>query len=316
MLVGHATDQEVGSGCTVVLGPPGGMRAAACVRGRATGTRELDALSPQHLVSAVHAILLTGGSAYGLGAADGVMQWLRERGRGFDVGVEVVPIVPAAVIFDLAFGAAQWPTIAHGYRACEQATEVVDEGSVGAGTGATVGKILGREGAMKSGCGTWAEQRDGLVVGSLAVVNALGDVRDLDNNIIAGARTRDGFLDTRRYIAGGGLPGGAFAQQGANTTLVVVATNAALDRTGLVALAAMTADALAQRITPVATQYDGDVVFAVSVGDEAPANAMMVEVMAQDVTGMAIERAVQLAVGTAEVPGLGGGKDRMLDAGS
>ncbi len=315
ILVGHTTDREAGTGCTVILGPPDGIRAAAFVRGRATGTRELDALSPRHLVPAIHAILLTGGSAYGLGAADGVMQWLSERGRGFDVGVGVVPIVPAAVIFDLMLGAASWPTPADGYRACERAGLHVEEGSVGCGTGATVGKVLGRGGAMKSGCGTWAEQRDGLIVGSLAVVNAFGDVRDQDNKIIAGARTDDGFVDARRYLADGGHPGGAFAKTGANTTLVVVATNAHLDRVGLVSLATVTADALAQRITPVGTQYDGDIVFAVSVGAEPPATAMSVELLAQDATATAIERSVRFAVGTSDVPGLGDGS-RPFNAGS
>ncbi|UCG89494.1 MAG: P1 family peptidase [Gemmatimonadota bacterium] len=303
--LGHTTDREAGTGCTVVLAPPEGMRAAALVRGRATGTRELDALSPRHLVPTIHAILLTGGSAYGLGAADGVMRWLSERGRGFDVGVGVVPIVPAAVVFDLTFAAARWPTADDAYRACERAGQEVEEGSVGVGTGATVGKALGRESAMKSGCGTWAEQRDGLIVGSFVVVNAFGDVRDRDNNIIAGARASDGFLDARRYLADGGPPGGAFAKAGTNTTLVVVATNANLDCTGLESLAAMTADSLAQRITPVGTQYDGDVVFAVSVGAEVPATAISVELLAQEATGTAIERAVRYAVGTHEVPGLG-----------
>jgi len=304
--VGHVTDHAAGTGCTVVLAPPNGMCAAAFVRGRATGTRELDALAPRHLVPAIHAILLTGGSAYGLGAADGVMQWLSERGRGFDVGIGVVPIVPAAVVFDLTFGPARWPTAADGYRACELAGQDVAEGSVGAGTGATVGKVLGGVGAMKSGCGTWAEQRGCIIVGSLVVVNAFGDVRDRNNNIIAGARTEDGFVDARRYLADGGPPGGAFAKTGANTTLVVVATNAQLDRTGLLLMATMTADALAQRVTPVGTQYDGDVIFAVSVGAEDPATSISVELLAQDATAAAIERAVRLAVGTEAVPGLGG----------
>jgi L-aminopeptidase/D-esterase-like protein len=282
------------------------MRAAAFVRGRATGTRELDALSPRHLVPAVHAILLTGGSAYGLGAADGVMRWLAERDRGFDVGVGVVPIVPAAVVFDLALGQTRWPSPDDGYAACESAGVAVAEGAVGAGTGATVGKALGRAGAMKSGVGTWSETRGSVIVGSLVVVNAFGDVRDGDNNIIAGARDAAGFVDARRYLADGGLPGGSIAGAGSNTTLVVVATNALLERQSLAGLAEMTADALAQRITPVGTQYDGDVVFAVSLGEVEPASAVSVELLAQQATATAIVRSVQLAVGTAEVPGLAG----------
>jgi L-aminopeptidase/D-esterase-like protein len=255
------------------------------------------------LAPVIHAILLTGGSAFGLGAADGVMRWLAERGRGFDVGVGVVPIVPAAVIFDLTFGQVQWPDPAAGYQACDAAGPAVEEGAVGAGTGATVGKATGPTGAMKSGIGTWAEVSGDVVVGSLAVVNAFGDVRD---DSLAGARSGDGFADAHSYLADGGKPGGAFARQGSNTTLVVVATNADLNRQELTSVAQMTTDALGQRITPVGTMYDGDVVFAVSVGGASPRSALSVELLAQRVTAMAIERAVRMAVGTERVPGLGG----------
>src|SRR5437870_4228516 len=173
--VGHWTDLARATGCTVVLAPEGGMRGACAVRGRATGTRELDALHPRHLVGHVDAILLTGGSAYGLGAADGVMRWLRERGRGFPVGpASVVPIVPTAVIFDfdLAPGskADRWPTADDAYRACAAAGSDIAEGTVGAGTGATVGKVLGPRRAMKGGVGTWASRGEGdVVVGALVV---------------------------------------------------------------------------------------------------------------------------------------------------
>ncbi len=284
------------------------MAAAAAVRGRATGTRELDALSPRHLVPGIHAILLTGGSAFGLGAADGVMRWLAERNRGFDVGVGVVPIVPAAVVFDLGIlgRSDRWPGPTEGYEACEAATSDVAEGSVGAGTGVTVGKVLGAEGAMKSGVGTWAEQRGDVVVGALAVVNAFGDVRDGEGEIIAGARRDDGFVDARTYLAGGGAPGGSFARSGTNTTLVVVGTNAQLSRNELAEVAAMSIDAMAQRITPVGTQFDGDVVFAVSTEKVAGFSPLAVEMLAQDAVAMAIERAVRTAVGTAEIPGLAG----------
>src|SRR5262245_29934269 len=157
ILVGHATDPAAATGCTVVLAPPEGMRAAHYVRGRATGTRETDALSPQHLVPQVNAILLTAGSAFGLGAAGGVMAWLAAKGRGFNVGVGLVPIVPAAVIFDLGVGRAdRWPGPAEGEAACDAAVATVAEGSVGAGTGATVGKFLGHDGWMKGGVGTWS----------------------------------------------------------------------------------------------------------------------------------------------------------------
>lgn len=304
ILVGHSTDRDSGTGCTVVLAPEEGMRAAVHIRGRATGTREFDALSPRHLVPRIHALLLTGGSAFGLVAADGAMRWLAEHDRGFDAGVGVVPIVPSAVIFDLAFGSMCWPQPDDGYRACETAQQKVEEGSVGAGTGATVGKAFGITSAMKSGVGTWAEARGEVVVGSLAVVNAFGDVRDGRGAILAGARGENGFLDARRYLADGGAPGGSFARAGTNTTLVVVATNARLERQELRSVAEMTADALAQRITPVGTQYDGDVIFAVSAGDVTPATALSVELLAQEATAMAIERSVRMAVGTEEIPGL------------
>lgn len=282
------------------------MRAAAYVRGRATGTRELDALSPAHLVPAIHALLLTGGSAYGLGAADGVMRWLAQRGQGFSVGVGVVPIVPAAVIFDLGpLGRAdRWPTADDGVAACEAATTHVAEGSVGAGTGATVGKVLGVSGAMKGGVGAWAEQTGEVVVGALAVVNAFGDVRDEGGRIIAGARDGNGFVDAAHYLAGGGMPGGSFAQPGANTTLIVVGTNARMERLALVEVGRAAADAMAQRITPVGTPFDGDLVFAVSVGEQPPPTPLMVEQLAQRAAATAIERAVRLAKGTREVPGL------------
>jgi L-aminopeptidase/D-esterase-like protein len=306
ILVGHFTDASAATGCTVVLAPPGGMRAAAYVRGRATGTRELDALSASHLVPTVNAVLLTGGSAFGLGAADGVMRWLAERGRGFAVGQAVVPIVPAAVIFDLMpLGRRdRWPLAADAYAACGAASGDVAEGSVGAGTGATVGKVMGVAGAMKGGVGTWAMRSGEIVVGALAVVNAFGDIRDAAGAIIAGARAEHGFVDATAYLASGGTPGGSLASSGANTSLVVVATNAHLDRIELRELARAAADGMARRITPVGTRFDGDIVFAVSAGEAPVAQPVMVELLAQRATETAVERAVRLARGTKEVPGL------------
>ena len=299
--VGHTTDADAATGCTVVLGPAEGMRAAAYVRGRATGTRELDALSPQHLVPVIHAILLTGGSAFGLGAADGVMRWLAARGRGFRVGELVVPIVPCAVVFDLAQGRSdRWPGPDDGYAACEAAGGEVVEGSVGAGTGATVGKALGPGRAMKGGVGTWAVTRGAVAVGALAVVNAFGDVRDGAGRIIAGARAQEGFADARAYLAGGGEATSRFG----NTTLVIVGTNAGVDRMALAEIARSAADALAQRITPVGTAYDGDIVFAVSTGDQPVGHTMQVELLAQEATATAIERAVTQSRGRPNVPGL------------
>ena len=297
--VGHATVPAHGTGCTVVLGPPAGLRAAVALRGRATGTREIDALSPRHLVERIDAILFAGGSAYGLGAADGVMRWLRERGRGLPVGpLGTIPIVPTAVIFDLgnAGKPVGWPGPDDGYRACDAAGEEFAEGAIGAGTGATVGKAAGLDKMMPAGLGTWAVQAEGgdVVVGALVVANAVGDVRDARGEIIAGARGPDGrFVDSLRYLAAGGAPFGDPERLTRNTTIAVVATNAALDRVQLEALAQAGSDALARRITPYGTLYDGDVVFAVSTAAVPAASALQVEALAALAVPTAVERAVR-----------------------
>ncbi len=317
--VGHWTDLARATGCTVVLAPTGGMRAAGAVRGRATGTREIDALDPRHLVSHIDAILLTGGSAYGLGAADGVMRWLRERGRGLPVGpAGIVPIVPTAVIFDfdLAPGgkADRWPSADDAYRACVAASAEVGEGTVGAGTGATVGKALGPRRATKGGVGTWAVRGGDVVVGALVVVNAVGNVLDQTGAILAGARGPDGrYADALAQLAQGAAPFGALSRPdeggGRNTTLAVVATNAALERTALASLAHAAGDALARRIVPFGTLYDGDVVFAVSTAT-TPAAPLQTEALAALAVPVAVERAVRLARGLGDVPGLADGTAR------
>jgi L-aminopeptidase/D-esterase-like protein len=279
------------------------MRAAAYIYGRATGTREFDVLSPRHIVPRIHALLLTGGSAYGLGAADGVMRWLRERERGFRVAdVGVVPIVPAAVVFDLGpIGRPdRWPGPPEGYAACEAAGGDVAEGSVGAGTGATVGKALGIERAMKGGVGTWAITQGDLIVGALAVVNAYGDVVDGEGRVLAGAREGAGFADARARLARGQVPVSRFG----SSTLAVVATNTVLDRSALAEVARAATDALSWRIRPVGTAVDGDVVFAVAVGDRVTPSPITVDLLAQDVLAVAIERAVTEARGLGGVPGL------------
>lgn len=290
-----------------MLAPTGGMRAAAAIRGRATGTRELDALDPRHLVGHVDAILLTGGSAYGLGAADGVMHWLRERRRGFPVRAEiVVPIVPTAVIFDLGNtgGPPVWPEPADAAAACEAAGEAVSEGAVGAGAGATVGKVAGIGHAMKGGLGTWAVRVGDVVVGALVVANAVGDVRDAAGTILAGARDpAGGFLDSLAYLARGGAPFGAEPEP-RNTTLAVVATNAPLDKLALQELARAASDALARRITPYGTALDGDVVFASSTAAGPAVTSLQIEALAAQAVPMAVERAVRLAKGNAVTPGL------------
>ncbi len=308
VLVGHATDEPGGTGCTVVLAPRDGMPCTAFVRGRATGSRELDTCRPESLAGRVDAILLAGGSAHGLAAADGVARWLTAQGRGYPVGPGTVPIVPAAVVFDLApcgrFDAR--PDAALGEAACAAAGRDVAEGSVGAGTGATVGKALGPGRAMKGGVGTWSVRVGDLVVGALAVVNCFGDVTDATGRIIAGARAADGsFADCAAYLAQGGTPFGALFRGAHQTTLVVVATNAALDRLALGGVARAAADGLARRIVPVGTAFDGDILFACSAG-AAPGNALQVEQLARQVSETAVERAVRAARGRDGIPGLAG----------
>lgn len=303
LMVGHATDADGGTGVTVIRHAERPWRGGVCVVGRATGTRELGALSPTSLADRVDAVMLTGGSAYGLDAAAGVMRWMEERRRGHPIADWVVPIVPAAVIFDLLpLGRPDArPTVEMAYAACATATSAaVGEGSVGAGTGATVGKAGGRDGAMKGGVGCWFEQVDGLMLGAVAVVNAFGDVRDADGQIVAGARGPDGrFLDSARLLAHGppALPGIARANAGENTTLAVVATNAALSRSAAGELAAAASAGLYRRITPAGTSFDGDIVFALcrheGAGPTFP--LVQVEALAVRVLEVAVERAVRLA---------------------
>lgn len=290
--VGHAQDYEARTGCTVVLGP---FRAAAEARGAATGTRELATASPRHLVERVDAILLTGGSAFGLAAADGVMAWLEEQeGYGYDTGVARVPIVPSAVIFDLAVGDPdRRPDAAMGRAACEAAGSSVAEGRVGAGTGATVGLGRGQARPAPGGVGTAAAAASGYTVGALAVVNAMGDVLDRHGRIIAGARGPGGeLLDSARLARDGAAP----PPPGTNTTLCVVATDAPLDRIALAALARAGSTGQARRLSPAHTPFDGDVTFAVSTAEAAepaaPELSLALGTLAADVVGEAIERAV------------------------
>jgi L-aminopeptidase/D-esterase-like protein len=313
ILVGHATDAAGATGVTVVLAPEAGMRCVAFVKGRATGSRELDVCRPDALVERVDAIALCGGSAFGLAAADGVMRWLESRKRGFAVGPGHVPIVPTAVIFDLLpFGRFDArPTVEMGMQACGAASKQVDEGSVGAGTGATVGKALGPAFAMKGGVGTWSVKSGDIVVGALAVVNAFGDVTDAEGRIIAGARKESGgFVGTATYLARGGITQGALSPPHRSshhhqTTLIAVATNAKLSRLELASVARAGGDALARRIVPIGTAFDGDVVFACSTG-AVEALPIQVEQLAREAAEQAIERGVRMAPGRDGVPGLGG----------
>lgn len=314
--VGHATDGAGATGLTIVRGVDAPLRAGAAVFGRASGTRELHTLTANHLVDRIDALMLTGGSAYGLDAAAGAMRWMEERGRGFEVPGGVVPIVPAAVIFDLAplgrFDAR--PTAAMAYEACDRASpNEIAEGSVGAGTGATVGKIAGPARAMKGGIGGGTATNGSWSVGALAVVNALGDVRDATGRLIAGARGDPGrFIDTARYLATAGAVSPPAAGRfdpavPTNTTLCVVATTAPLGRVELVQLARAAGAALFRRITPTGTAVDGDVVFALApmVPPESLGRAQMaVEALAVAALETAIERAVVTARGRDGVPGL------------
>jgi L-aminopeptidase/D-esterase-like protein len=305
LAVGHATDEKGITGLTVLRAVDGALRGGVCVFGRATGTRELDALSPTARAGRVDAVLLTGGSAFGLDAAAGVMKWMEEHGRGFDAGVGVVPIVPAAVIFDLGIGDAKArPTADMAYQACASAnTRDILEGSVGAATGATVGKVAGRENAMKGGFGCAVRSAGDVVVCAAAVVNAMGDVRSADGKIIAGARNSRGeFLDSAKLFTSGGPSfGGAKAH---NTTLCVVATNASLDRVEMSQLARAAGAGLLKRVTPAGTSYDGDIVFALCQPDGARGTLGSIEALATAALEDAIERGVRGAAGRGGVPGL------------
>ena len=310
MAVGHASDNIGATGVTVIRGIDKPFRAGCALLGRATGTRELDALSPRHLVDRVDAIVLTGGSAFGLDAAGGVMRWMEERERGFPVGVATVPIVPTAVVFDLApLGSpSARPTAEMAYEACDRAQpNDIAEGSVGAGTGTTVGKGAGIDRAMKGGVGLARRTSGNVQVAALTVVNALGDVRDGDGRIIAGARAGDGsFVDLSGSLAAGSLPAESRRATRAmqNTTLAVVMTNVALSREELTQLAGAATVALGRRITPVGTSYDGDVVFATSPMEGPKATPLQIEVLAVAALEEAIERAVRTARGSDGIPGL------------
>ena len=265
--IGHWSDRRAITGCTVVL-PDQPAVAGIDVRGGAPGTRETDLLRPGMLVQHVHAIVLAGGSAFGLEAASGVARFLAERGRGFPFGRGVVPIVPAAILFDLGIGRHdRWPDADAGYRAAAQARRTTPEGNVGAGMGATVGKALGPERAMKGGFGTASERAyNGLLAGAVAAVNASADIIDPSTGrIIAGARRDDGAIEDAVEV----LREGRLWQPevtGGNTVLVAVATNAALTKEQANRLATVCHDGIARTVRPAHTPSDGDVVFALGTG--------------------------------------------------
>ncbi|HEX6988781.1 MAG TPA: P1 family peptidase [Bacillota bacterium] len=314
--LGHAGDPEGLTGCTVVLLDEPAV-GAVDVRGGAPGTRETDLLAPGRLVDRVDAVLLTGGSAFGLDAAAGVMRWLADQGRGFDAGVARVPIVPAAVLFDLGVGRSDArPDAAMGYEACRAAAAGVPdpaEGSVGAGLGATVGKALGIAGAMRGGVGSASLRLPGgATVGAVVAVNCLGDVYDPDTGRrLAGTRDpRTGQpVDTAALLLSAG-PAAPAAPPPHNTTLAVVATDADLDPAGARRLAEMAHVGMARAIRPVHTQFDGDTVFAVATG-RRQADLTVLGIAAGDVVARAIARAVRAARSAAGIPAMADlGQDR------
>lgn len=318
VLVGHHTESSRPTGCTVVLVPEGAV-AGVDVRGAAPGTRETDLLAPMNLVEKIHGVVLAGGSAWGLEAASGVMKWLEENNYGLDVGIARVPIVPGAVLFDLMVGdSGIRPTASSGYAACAAASSNPPaEGNVGAGAGAAVGKIFGISRAMKGGIGTASVTVNGVTVGAIVAVNALGDVVDpYTGKVVAGARTCDGksLLDTRRALLAGELPKPLIA--GSNTTLGIIATDAVLTKAQVTQLAMVGHDGFARSINPVHTLSDGDTVFALATGlAEKSLGMMVMSTMAAEAMSRAILRAVEAAesIRTATLR-LPSAKDLMLEA--
>ncbi|MCC7496918.1 MAG: P1 family peptidase [Bryobacterales bacterium] len=297
ILVGHASDYDGITGCTAILCQQGAV-AGIDIRGSATGTAEIELLTPAHLTERIHAVTLAGGSAFGLEAASGVRRVLEQNGVGFPAGVALVPLVPAAILFDLGIGkASARPTREMGEAAARAATGgPVIEGSVGAGTGATVGKLLGMKHATKSGLGSSTRMlAGGVVVSALAVVNAFGDVVDPRGaTVIAGTRrTETGmeFLDTAAAMEQGAAASGF---EHFNTTLVVVATNARLNKVQAAKLAQSGSLGMARAIRPVWTMFDGDLVMALSLGDR-PAALDTLGVAAAEAVSAAILRSVRTA---------------------
>ena len=306
--VGHFTDPRRPTGCTVLLCPQG-VVAGVDVRGAAPGTRETDLLHPLATVDCVHALLLTGGSAFGLAAADGVMRWLEEHGHGVQVGPCRIPIVPAAVLFDLWVGDARIrPDAAAGYAACQAASQSAPgahpaQGSVGAGAGAAVGKLFGIQRAMKGGIGSASIRVGAVTVAALVAVNAIGDVVDpASGRVLAGARADDGRtpLDTMAAICGGQLP--AHLMAGMATTIGIVATDARLSKAQTNKLASMAHAGLARCINPVHTASDGDALFALATGGAGQPGAAaphlsVLGALAAEVTTRAVLNAVRAAHG-------------------
>lgn len=303
--VGHFTSRQRPTGCTVVLAEEGAV-AGVEVRGGAPGTRETELLSPLNTVEQLHAVVLSGGSAFGLDTASGVMRYLEEKDIGFDAGAARVPIVAAAILNDLGLGDPKVrPGAEAGYQAClAAATTPPAEGSVGAGTGATIGKLYGLQRAMKGGLGTASLSAGGITVGALVVVNALGDIFDPHSgDLVAGARTHDGrrLLDAPQAILRGELP--TLLEPGQATTIGVVATDARCTKTQAAKVAQMAHAGLARTIRPVHTPLDGDALFALATGRAGQqADPLLVGFLAAEALAEAVLRAIWTAVGLPEFP--------------
>lgn len=300
--VGQVQDAEALTGCTVLVMENGAV-CGVDVRGSAPGTRETDLLHPTCLIERVHAICLSGGSAYGLDAASGVMRWLEERNIGFDVGVGVVPIVPAAVLFDLSVGSAKVrPDQQMGYTAAQQAnTHPVKQGNVGAGTGATVGKLAGVRHAMKGGLGSASRRLpNGLVVGAIVAVNAVGEVRDpATGKVLAGVRDEHGQIrDIRSLMIEQGT---SSILPGTNTTIAIVASNANFTKAQANKVAQMAHNGLARTIFPVHTMHDGDTIFAAATGG-VDASVDLVGTLSADVLAEAVVNAIIAAETAGGIP--------------
>lgn len=304
--VGHAVSEAGATGCTVILfdnAATGGIS----LRGAATGTRQIDSLSPTHSVQAVNGVCLVGGSAFGMDAAGGVLRYLAGQGIGYNFGAGPIPIIPTAVIFDLFYtglaGDIERPDLEFGRRAAENAdAEPVRTGSVGAGAGATVGKLFGIGCACKGGLGSAAEfGPQGLIVAALAVVNAFGDVIDDAGAVIAGAR-RAG--DSNEFVVATECLVAGFERRpptATNTTLVVVATNASFGKVEMTRIAGVASNGLRKSIRPVGTLYDGDCVFAFSAGN-LTANEMVVSFLAERAVARAIRQGIYAVEGGSVLP--------------
>ena len=302
--IGQVTDKEHNTGCTVVLAE-NGATAGVDVRGGAPGTHGTDSLRPENLVEQLHAVILTGGSAFGLASVQGVMRYLRQRNCGFQTEYGVVPIVSGAVIFDLGLNKSETlPDADMGYRACENSSiEGAEQGCVGAGTGATVGKLFGLERAMKGGQGFASLiSPNGLKLWALAVVNAFGDIRNHENGqLLAGVRTKDGLRLantaarlTELEVLRGFSP--------TNTVLGVVGTNATLSKAELTRVAQMAHDGIARAVVPSHTLYDGDTIFALSTGFHGGVDTSVVGALAAQLMAQAIVNGVVHAVGVNDLP--------------